>query len=176
MTRRFPARCVSRLVACLGFAALLAASPAWADDQRERDAAVAAARQEATQWLEAIDAGRYAESWDDTANVMKEGRNQQDWVREVAQPRGLLGKSVMRELDRAEFSTVVRGAPSGKYVTLRYLTQFANTSPVYETILLMLENEHWRIAGYSIERATESSAPASSEAKPGPRTAPEPKK
>jgi hypothetical protein len=176
MTRCSPAHCVSRLVACLGFAASLAASPAWADAEGDRDAAVAAAKQEATHWLEALDAGRHAESWEDAASVMKEGRNQQDWVRDVAGPRASLGKSLMREVDRAEFSTTVRGAPSGKYVTLRYLTQFANAPPVYETILLMLESEHWRIAGYSIERAPEPAPSAPPEAKSGPQTGPEPKK
>ena len=43
----------------------------------------------------------------------------------------------------------MRGAPSGKYVTVTYLTQFANAPPVYETILLTLEEDHWRIAGYN---------------------------
>ncbi len=90
---------------------------------------------------------------------MKEGRNQQDWIREVANPRESFGKSVMRELQRAEFSTTVRGAPSGKYVTVIYLTQFANAPPVYEAILLTLEDDRWRIAGYSIDRAPERLRP-----------------
>ena len=176
MTLRFLARCASGAAACLGLAALLAALPVWADEPNDREAAVAAAREEAAHWLEALDAGRHEESWNDAASVMKEGRNQQDWVRDVATPRGSLGKSIMRELERSEFSTVVRGAPSGKYVTLRYLTQFANAPPLYETILLTLENEHWRIAGYSIERAPEPVAPPPAEAAPAPRSGPEQKK
>ena len=166
----------SRLAACVGLLALLASFQAESQAPDERDAAVAAAKAEATHWLEALDGGRHAESWNDTASVMKEGRSQEDWVRDVAAPREALGKSIMRELERADFSTSVRGAPSGKYVTLRYLTQFANAPPVYETILMVLEEQHWRIAGYSLERAPEPAPPAPAEAKSGPGTAPEPKK
>lgn len=166
MKRRRFSRYRLALLGVLGLAAVLAATPAAADEEADRAAAVTAAKEEATHWLDALDAGRHAESWNDVAAVMKEGRNQQEWIRDVASPRESLGKSVMRELQRAEFSTAVRGAPSGRYVTLTYLTQFAKAPPVSETILLTLEDDHWRIAGYSIERAPETTAPAP-EVKPG---------
>ena len=70
----------------------------------------------------------------------------------------------------------MRGAPSGKYVTLKYLTQFSNAPPVYETFLMLLEQDHWRIAGYRLERAPEPTPPAPAEAKPAPAPAPKPKK
>jgi len=167
MKRRTLSRCRSALLGVLSLAAVLAGTPAAADEASDRAAAVTAAKEQATQWLNALDAGRHAESWNDAAAVMKEGRNQQDWIREVANPRESFGKSVMRELQRAEFSTTVRGAPSGEYVTVIYLTQFANAPPVYETILLTLEDNRWRIAGYSIERAPDAAGPASAEKKPG---------
>jgi hypothetical protein len=163
-------RGVSTLVACMGLLAVLGASPV-ADAQEDSDLAIAAAEQEATRWLEALDAGRHAESWDNAAAVMKEGRSLADWVRDVAAPRETFGKSVMRELERKEFSTSVRGGPSGKYVTLKYLTQFTKAPPVYETILLVLEQDHWRIAGYSLERAPEPAAPAPAAAEPAPADA-----
>jgi hypothetical protein len=171
MKRRTLSRWRSALLGVLGLAAVLAGTPAAADEESDRAAAVTAAKEQATHWLDALDAGRHAESWNDAAAVMKEGRNQQDWIREVATPRESFGKSVMRELQRAEFSTTVRGAPSGKYVTVIYLTQFAKAPLVYETILLTLEGEQWRIAGYSIERAPEAAAPA-----PAPAPAPAEKK
>ena len=167
MKHRTLSRCRSALLGVLSLAAVLAGTPAAADEQSDRAAAVTAAKEQATQWLNALDAGRHAESWNDVAAVMKEGRNQQDWIREVANPRESFGKSVMRELQQAEFSTRVRGAPSGKYVTVIYLTQFVNAPPVYETILLTLEDNRWRIAGYSVERAPDAAEPASAEKKPG---------
>ena len=169
MKHRTLSRCRSALLGVLSLAAVLAGTPAAADEESDRAAAVTAAKEQATQWLNALDAGRHVESWNDAAAVMKAGRNQQDWIREVANPRESFGKSVMRELQQAEFSTRVRGAPSGKYVTVIYLTQFVNAPPVYETILLTLEDDRWRIGGYSIDRAPEAAAPAPSptEKKPG---------
>jgi hypothetical protein len=167
MKRRTFSRCGSALLGVLGLVAALAGTPAAADEESDRAAAVTAATEEAMHWLDALDAGRYVESWNEAAAVMKEARNQEDWVRDMANPRESLGKSVMRELQRAEFATTVRGAPSGKYVTVIYLTQFAKAPPVYETILLTLEGDHWRIAGYSIEPAPEATAPAPAENKPG---------
>ena len=169
MKHRTLSRCRSALLGVLSLAAVLAGTPAAADEESDRAAAVTVAKEQATQWLNALDAGRHAESWNDVAAVMKEGRDQQEWIREVANPRESFGKSVMRELQRTEFSTTVRGAPSGKYVTVIYLTQFAKAPPVYETILLTLEDDRWRIGGYSIDRAPEAAAPAPTpaEKKPG---------
>ena len=66
----------------------------------------------------------------------------------------------------------MRGAPAGQYVTIAYLTQFTNASPAIETVLVMLEEGHWRIAGYNIARAPdppESKAPAKTDAGPKPK-------
>ncbi|TMG89169.1 MAG: DUF4019 domain-containing protein [Betaproteobacteria bacterium] len=73
------------------------------------------------------------------------------------------------------FSTTVRGAPEGKYVTVVYLTKFAHAPLVNETILVKLEDSHWRIAGYSIDRAPEPPAPPAPEEKPAPSGGAKPK-
>ena len=172
MKRRMVSRCRSALLGILGLAVALAGTPAIADEEADRTAAVTAAKEEATHWLDALDAGRHAESWNDAAAVMKEGRNQQDWTHDVITSREALGKSVTRELQRASFSTTVRGAPEGKYVTVVYLTKFAHAPLVNETILVKLEDSHWRIAGYSIDRAP---APPAPEEKPAPSGGAKPK-
>lgn len=165
--KRSPLSIASGIVATVAVVALLAGGPARADEESERNAAVAAAKGEATHWLEALDAGRAAESWSDVADVMKTGRSEQDWIRDVLGPRETLGKLVTREMKSAEFSTSVRGGPQGKYVTVAYLTKFARSTLVTETILMMLEGDHWRVAAYSLGRAPEP-APAPGEQKPAP--------
>ena len=171
MTRPRPA--VSGIVATIALAALLAGTPAWADEEAERSAAVVAAKNEATRWLEELDAGHSAESFGGVAAVMKAGRNEQDWVRDVMTPRGALGKPVTREMKSAEFSTSVRGAPQGKYVTVVYLTKFAHSTLVNEIVLMMIEDDRWRVAAYSVDRALESgSAPTEQKAPAEQKTAP----
>ena len=143
---------IARIAAGLLFAALLS-SPALADEQADRSAALAAATQKAQQWLQAMDAHRYDEGWSESAAVVKEGRTEQGWIQEVSGPREALGKPVMRELKQAEFATQVRGAPQGEYVVAVYLTKFSNIPLATETILLSHEQGEWRIGGYSIAEA-----------------------
>jgi len=159
MTRWLLARRVS-LAGTLGLAAALAWLPTGAAAQDNQAAEVAAATEQAAHFLDALDAGRYDEGWNSLAGVMKQGRTLQDWTADVSAPREQFGKPVMRELQRAEFSTVVRGAPTGSYVTASYLSQFTGAPPVLETILLMREDGDWRIAGYSAGAAPEVPNPA----------------
>jgi hypothetical protein len=156
---RLVTRCAP-LAGIAGLAAALAWIPAWADAPADRAAEVTAATEQATHWLDALDVGRYAEGWNGLATVMKQGRSLEDWTADVSGPREQLGKPVIRTLQHAEFSTTVRGAPTGNYVTVSYLSQFSNAPPVLETILLTLEDGQWRIAGYSVGAAAEA-GPAS---------------
>ncbi|HTS22821.1 MAG TPA: DUF4019 domain-containing protein [Casimicrobiaceae bacterium] len=132
----------------------LLSSAAAADEAADRSAAVAAATQEAQHWLQAMDEQRYAQGWSESAAVVREGRSEQEWVKEFGEPREALGKPVLRELKSADYSTRVRGAPEGEYVTAVYLTKFANI-PVAatETLLLTHENGEWRIGGYNLTPA-----------------------
>jgi hypothetical protein len=144
----------------VGVATALAWLPAWGDAPAEHAAEVAAATEQATRWLAALDAGRYTEGWNGLATVMKQGRTEQDWTADVSGPRERLGKPILHELQRAEFSAVVRGAPTGSYVTASYLSEFSAAPPALETILLVLEDGRWRIAGYSVGAAPEAPNPA----------------
>ncbi len=169
-----PAALSGVLPALAFLAGVLACMPATAAEEADSINAVAAATHEAVQWLDSLDAHRYGESWSDAAEVMHAGRTQEDWVREVGTPRESLGKPLMRELEHAEYSTQVRGAPEGNYVTAAYITQFSKAPPVIETILLTLQDGRWRIAGYSINLAPAATAsptvPQGAGAAPGPKT------
>ena len=144
---------ILRAAALVGLALALLSTPTAADEQADRDAAIAAATKKAEQWLEAMDEHRYAEGWNESAAVVKTGRTEQSWIQEIGGPREALGKPLMREFKRAQFSNRVRGAPEGSYVTAVYLTKFTNIPPANEVVLLDLEDGEWRVGGYSIEDA-----------------------
>jgi hypothetical protein len=148
------------LAGIVGLAAALAWIPARADAPADHAAEVTAATEQAAHWLDALDAGRYDEGWSSLATVMTQGRTVDDFKADISGPREALGKPISRELRHAEFSTTVRGAPTGNYVTVSYLSQFSNAPPVFETILLTLEDRRWRIGGYSVAAAPEAPAPA----------------
>jgi hypothetical protein len=163
----------TRILTVALLAAAMLAPPARADEQADRNAAVAAATQKAQQWLAAMDAHRYDEGWKDSAAVVKEGRTEQGWIQEVSGAREALGKPLMRELKRAEFTTQVRGAPQGEYVVAVYLTKFSNIPPAVETILLSHEDNDWKIGGYSVAEATEPAPNAPAPAGAAPPAAPQ---
>lgn len=119
--------------------------------------AVKAATEATNSWLAIVDAGHFADSWQDTASVIKLGVTETEWVADLDAIRGQVGKTTMRELKNAQFSTTVRGAPStGEYVTLKYLTKFAQAPLAMETLVVMKEADGvWRIAGYNIAKAPE---------------------
>ncbi len=89
--------------------------------------------------------------------MIKLGVTETEWVADLDAIRGQVGKTTMRELKNAQFSTTVRGAPStGEYVTLKYLTKFAQAPLATETLVVMKEADGvWRIAGYNIAKAPE---------------------
>ncbi len=119
--------------------------------------AVADATTESNKWLAAVDAGRYAETWADAATVFKEGAPEADWTAQLRNMHETLGKAVIRKLESANYSTTLRGAPTGDYVTITYLTQFEGAQTALETLALTKEGDgHWRVAGYTIGRAPES--------------------
>ena len=72
---------------------------------------------------------------------MKEGQHPARLGQRYRQaPRARSASLVTRELQRADFATTVRGAPTGEYVTATFLCQFADAPPVLETVLLTFED------------------------------------
>jgi hypothetical protein len=123
-------------------------------DPADNDA-VKGATEATDHWLAIVDSGKLADSWKDTAEVIKLGVTETQWVVDLDAIRVKVGKTTMRELKTAQFSTTLRGAPlTGEYVTILYLTKFANAPLAMETVVLTKEKDgEWRIAGYNIGKA-----------------------
>ena len=154
-----------RWLGMLALAAALAGMPARAADPPvpdsagdadavSRDAVVDATRA-TDQWLAAIDAGKFADSWKDAGEVFKLGVTENDWISDLATIRAQLGPTTTREFKSARYSTRLRGAPAtGQYVSVTYLTKFANAPLAMESLVVSRERDgEWRISGYYIGSA-----------------------
>jgi hypothetical protein len=161
--------------ALMSIAAILAVTPSSAQQDPGSIVAVAAATDESAHWLEELDAGRYPEAWRDTAQIMRAGHSLDEWIREIGAPREKLGKPLIRELKRGDYSIEVPGAPKGEYVTVVYLTQYSHAPPVQETILLMMEDDRWHVAGYGAALAPLPEAQSPASGTPGNVGEPKPK-
>ncbi|MGB5529357.1 MAG: DUF4019 domain-containing protein [Ignavibacteriaceae bacterium] len=106
----------------------------------------------AQSWLEFVDAEKYAESWEEAAELFKSAISEVKWVESVQAVRKPLGKVISRKLDSQKYMTSLPGAPDGEYVVIQYKTKFENKKSAVETITPMLDDDgNWRVSGYYIK-------------------------
>ncbi|MGH8799352.1 MAG: DUF4019 domain-containing protein [Casimicrobiaceae bacterium] len=114
-------------------------------------AAIAAATDESDRWLALLAHGKYADSWVAAAVVLQEAIAQKTWVDDLAARQAKLGRLIMRERKTASYSKIMRGAPTGDYVTVTYLTKFEKAPLVDETLAVAKDSlGQWHVAGYDI--------------------------
>ncbi len=125
---------------------LAAASFSFADQEKEQ-----AARAVAEDYLRLVDSGRYAESWEVSANFFKNLVPKARWVGQLKEFRPPLGRVLNREVLGAQYTQSLPGAPEGHYVVVRFATAFDNQPEALETVTPMLESDGlWRVSGYYI--------------------------
>ncbi len=126
--------------------------PVFAGCGQKNPEAVAAATTAAEDWLQLLDNGDYARSWQEAAPVFKSSVTQDGWAQMVKPVREPLGGVESRTLIRARYTTSVPGAPDGDYVVIQYRTNFSNKKDAIETITPMLTADgEWRVSGYFIK-------------------------
>jgi hypothetical protein len=109
------------------------------------------AQKSAETWLALVDAGKYADSWQEAASLFKGAVSRDQWVGQLASVRSPLGKVVSRTLKGAKYTKSLPHAPAGEYVILQYSTSFQNQKDAVETITPMLDKDGtWRVSGYYI--------------------------
>jgi len=127
---------------------MLLASPAALAQQK----AEALAQKSAESWLALIDAGKYADSWEDASSYFKASVTKEQWTKMAEPVRAPLGKVSSRKLESAQFANSLPGAPDGQYVVLRYDTSFEHKQSAVETVTPMLDKDgQWRVSGYFIK-------------------------
>lgn len=130
--------------AVLGWALLLPA-PAAAQAPAE-DAARAMAA-----WLQGIDAGRTAESWDGLAPPVRAMVSREAWDAGVRQARAPFAGAVRaRTVEQAQLLPQPDGAPAGQYVRMSFETRFTGGAAATENVVAMHDGERWWAAAYVI--------------------------
>jgi hypothetical protein len=138
------------LVLIMSLVALFGALAVAADAQKPEAAAEAAAQT----WLNLVDSGKYAASWDEAAEYFKSKITKSQWEEMLGTARTPLGGVRSRKLAQAEHVTELPNAPKGDYVVIQYSTSFANLPSAIETVVPMLDKKDgkWRVSGYFIKK------------------------
>ena len=109
------------------------------------------ARAAAAEFLQFVDADKYAESWQSAADVMKEKVTEKEWVEKLAKARALSGALIKRTEEDASYSTSAKDSPEGEYIALTFASKYQRAASVTEYVTVMLESGHWKVAGYFIQ-------------------------
>ena len=128
--------CTIFLMSCMGFS---------------QTAPEKAAGDSANKWLALVDAGHYATSWDEAAQVFKNAVSKEQWADTLKASRAPLGKMKSRQLKSATYQTSLPGAPDGQYVVIQYESSFEQKTSAVETVTPMMDKDgYWRVSGYFI--------------------------
>jgi len=111
-----------------------------------------AAVQSAQAWLDLVDGGDYAKTWQNAAAAFQTAVSQADWEKTIQAVRAPLGKLISRKVKSHQYSTSLPGAPAGQYVVIQYDTTFENKAAAVETVTPMLEKDgQWKVSGYYLK-------------------------
>jgi hypothetical protein len=110
-----------------------------------------AALSAAQKWLALVDAGKYAESWNEAAELFKNAVSSQQWEQAARVARKPLGNLIDRQFRSSTYQSTLPGAPDGEYVVIQFEASFENKRAAVETVTPMLDQDGaWRVAGYFI--------------------------
>lgn len=128
-----------------------AAPPAAPAAPVEQDLDVKPAMAAAEEWLAAVDAGRFGESWERGSAAFRQAVTRADWEKALVSARGALGSLIGRKLVAANYSRQLPNAPAGEYVVIQYQARYENRPLAVETVTSMREADgRWKVAGYYI--------------------------
>lgn len=106
---------------------------------------------EVLSWLEMVDSGKYAQSWDLAAPFFKSQVAKEDWQKGLTQVRKPLGKVLSRQISNSDIRSSLPGAPVGEYIVVTLNASFENMARATETVTLKKEGSDWQVVGYYIK-------------------------
>ena len=138
-----------KIVAAFSLLMLLRATCAQATAQQKPEQL---AQQSSESWLALVDSGKYAESWQECAQIFQAAVTKEQWQSGLRATRDPLGKLLSRKLKAATYSQTLAGAPDGEYVVIQYESSFERKQAAVATVTPMLDKDgKWRVSGYYIK-------------------------
>src|SRR5450432_423800 len=113
---------ILKTLAALALAAAITALSAMGAEELDTAPAMTVAQA----WLARVDAGRYGESWDESAVFFRESIPKLEWQKALDKVRAPLGAMVTRKIRTATYARSLPGAPVGEYVVIQFDTRFEN--------------------------------------------------
>jgi len=146
---------LASIVSLALFAIVLLPRTLSADTSSTEVSAKSLARAGGDSWLDLMDNGKFAESWNAASSGFKGAITSDKWVEAASHSRTPCGKLVSRNFESAAYQKdPVSGAKTivGEFVIEQFDSSFENLKHARETISLMKDPDgQWRVAGYFIK-------------------------
>jgi hypothetical protein len=101
-------------------------------------------------WLLLLDRKDWGTAWDTSSAMFRQSVPLPAWMDGIPKLREPLGAFVEREPAEAVYKKTLAGRPAGDYVTVIFVSKFANKPQVEETVTTVREPDgRWRVTGYT---------------------------
>jgi hypothetical protein len=112
---------------------------------REKDARAAALH-----WLQLVDAGDYAQAYEEEPARLQATGTEPAFIRSMESRRVPFGRVLSRTFIGAAFTRKLTGSPDGRYESILYRTAFEHKALAAERVILTDESHTWRVVDYRV--------------------------
>ena len=105
----------------------------------------------ALEFLMLLDEGRADLTWLPAGSALKASTSESNWVKGISGLRTGVGEFKHRNHAQISFTREMPDAPPGLYAAVQIQSSFSNLE-VVEVVLLVEEDDQWRVVGYNISK------------------------
>ena len=136
------------IVACLALILI----PLYNHNKSPDDEILNQAQPVAAEFLNLTDGGKYAESWQSSASLVRDKITQQEWIERLDKARSRLGSLVQRVQKSARSANALKDGPEGEYIIISFKSDFQTAKDVSEYVTVMRDGDSWKVASYSMQQ------------------------
>ena len=116
-------------------------------EKREREKEARAA---ALHWLQLVDAGDYAQAYEEEPARLRASTTDAQFIRSMEGRRAPFGRVLSRKFIGAAFTRKLTGSPDGRYESILFRTSFEHKALAAERVILTHESRQWRVVDYRV--------------------------
>ena len=125
--------------------------PLYNHNKRPDDQMLEQAQPVAVEFLALVDSGKYPESWQSLAPIVRDKIKQKEWIEKLDKARSKSGGIVQRVQESTRSVTSLKDSPEGEYIILSYESDFQRAEDVSEYVAIMRDGDSWKVASYSMQ-------------------------
>jgi hypothetical protein len=108
------------------------------------------ARAAALHWLHLVDAGDYAQAYEEEPARLRASTTDAQFIRSMEGRRVPFGRVLSRKFIGAAFTRKLTGSPDGRYESILFRTSFEHKTLAAERVILTHEARQWRVVDYRV--------------------------